>query len=261
MEYIELSYWQIALASLLILVNAAASLWLQLGLGRLLLIAAIRTVGQLLLVGLILEWVFRLNTWSSVVTVMACMTAIAGAAAVRRTPRRYAGIWLNSVVSVWASSWLVTGSALFGIVNVEPWYQPQYSIPLLGLILGNTLNGISLGLGRLTDELIAKRTLVETFLALGATRWEAAQPVVQDAIRTGMIPIINSMMVAGLVSLPGMMTGQLLAGVRPMEAVKYQIVIMFLVASGTTLGVVGVVLLSYERLFSRSHQLRSEAIH
>ena len=119
----------------------------------------------------------------------------------------------------------------------DPWRQPQYTIPLLGMILGNTLNGISLGLGRLTEELAVRRDQVELLLSLAHTRWEAARlRAVRQAVRTGMIPTINAMMVTGIVSLPGMMTGQLLSGVDPVDAVKYQIVIMFLIASGTALG-------------------------
>jgi energy-coupling factor transporter ATP-binding protein EcfA2 len=137
---------------------------------------------------------------------------------------------------------------------VKPWYAPQYAIPLLGKILGNTLNGISLGLDRLGSELAARRAEVEALLALGATRWEAARQPIQQAVRTGLIPIINSIMVVGIVSLPGMVTGQILAGASPLEAVKYQIVIVFLFASGTALGTVSVVLLSYRRLFNSSHQ-------
>ena len=101
---------------------------------------------------------------------------------------------------------------------------------------------------------------IEALLALGATRWEAARQPVQQAVRTGLIPIINAMMVVGIVSLPGMMTGQLLAGVSPIEAVKYQIVIMFLRASGTALGTVAVVLLSYRRLFNDDHQFLGSLI-
>ena len=101
------------------------------------------------------------------------------------------------------------------------------------MILGNTLNGISLGLDRLGEQLASKRDQVETLLALGATRWEAARAFIQQAVRTGMIPMINSMMIVGLVSLPGMMTGQLLGGTPPEQAVRYQIVIMFLLAAGT----------------------------
>ena len=119
------------------------------------------------------------------------------------------------------------------------------------MILGNTLNGISLGLDRLGNELASKRDQVDTLLALGATRWEAARGSIQQALRTGMIPTINMMVVVGLVSLPGMMTGQLIAGQSPEQAARYQIMILFLIAAGTSMGTVGVVLLGYLRLFSQ----------
>jgi len=253
-SYLQLSYLQVGLAALLILINGAISLALRLGLGRRLLLAAIATVVQLVFIGLVLQWVFRLNRWYAVFGIMLVMTLVAGNAAVARTPFRSPGIWLNSIVSVWSSSWLVAAIALFGILHVEPWYSPHYAIPLLGMILGNTLNGVSLGLDRLGSELFAHRAQVEALLALGATRWEAAQRPIQEAVRTGMVPTINAMMVVGIVSLPGMMTGQLLAGVAPVEAVKYQIVIMFLISSGTALGIVSVVLLTYRRLFNKNHQ-------
>ncbi|MGB5344162.1 MAG: ABC transporter permease, partial [Thermoanaerobaculia bacterium] len=128
------------------------------------------------------------------------------------------------------------------------------------MILGNTLTGISLGLDRFTGALTQGRDRVELLLSLGGTRWEAALPAIREAARTGMIPILNSMTVVGIVSLPGMMTGQLLAGVSPVQAVKYQIVIMFLIASATALGTVGAVLLSYLRLFSKQHQFRFDAL-
>lgn len=253
-SYIELSYWQVALAALLVLVNGAISLALRLGLERQLLVAAVRMSVQLFLIGLILQWVFSVSRWYVVLPLMVLMTLTAGIAAVQRSEHRYRGIWINSIISVWASSWTVAAIAVFAIVRVEPWFEPQYAIPLLGMILGNTLSGISLGLDRFGAELDTRRDQVETLLALGATRWEAARLPIRDAIRTGMVPIINSMVVAGIVSLPGMMTGQLLAGVDPIEAVKYQTVIMFLIASGTALGTTGVVLLSYHRLFNAHHQ-------
>ena len=253
-DYLELSYFQVGAAALLILINGAISMVLRLGLERRLLLAAVRTVAQLLLIGLVLQWVFALSRWYVVVALMLVMALIAGVAAVRRTGRRYPGIWWNAILSVWASSWLVAAAALFGIVDVHPWFRPQYAIPLLGMILGNTLNGISLGLDRLGEELTGRRGEVEGLLALGATRWEAARRAVRRAVRTGTVPIVNTMMVVGIVSLPGMMTGQLLAGVDPVQAVKYQVVIMFLLASGTALGTVAVVLLSYRRLFNPRHQ-------
>ena len=248
--YLVLSYYQVGLAALLILINGGISVLLRLGLERRLLVAAACTVVQLLLIGLVLEWVFRVSRWYVVLALMLAMTLIAGVAATQRARFRYPGIWLASIASVWASSWVMGSLALFVLVRVRPWYAPQYAIPLLGMILGNTLNGISLGLDRLGGELAGRRAQVEAALALGATRWEAAREPIQQAVRTGLIPILNSMMVVGIVSLPGMMTGQLLAGASPLQAVKYQIVIMFLIASGTALGTVSAVLLSYRRLFN-----------
>jgi putative ABC transport system permease protein len=252
--YLQLSYFQVGLSAMLILINGAISVLFKLGLERRLLFAAFATVAQLLLIGFVLDWVFRLNRWYLVLTLLVAMTLIAGTAAVQRTHMRYPGIWLSSIISVWASSWAMGALALFVLVGVRPWYAPQYAIPLLGMILGNTLTGISLGLDRLGGELAARGAQVEALLALGATRWEAARRPIQEAVRTGLIPIMNSMTVVGIVSLPGMMTGQILAGASPLEAVKYQIVIMFLIASGTALGTVSVVLLSYRRLFNLSHQ-------
>jgi putative ABC transport system permease protein len=211
-------------------------------------------VAQLLLIGIILEWAFRVDRWYVVLALMIVMTLVAGAAAIQRTPVRYPGIWVRSITSVFASSWLIGALALFVIIRVRPWFAPQYIIPLLGMILGNTLNGVSLSLDRLGGELRGRRYEVEALLSLGATRWEAARPLIEQAVKTGLIPTINAMMVVGIVSLPGMMTGQILAGASPVEAVKYQIVIMFLLASATALGTVSVVLLSYRRLFNQDHQ-------
>jgi putative ABC transport system permease protein len=251
---------RLALSGLLILVNVALSLALRLGLSRSLLVASGRMVVQLLLVGFVLEWLFRQDNAPLIVLLGVTMAMIAGVSAVQRTRRRFAGIYLNSLLSVMASSALVTGLAVTGVIQPQPWYNPQYLIPLLGMVLGNTLNGISLGLDRFMEGLRSERNWVETALALGATRWEACQEVVRDAIRVAMIPTINSMMVMGLVSLPGMMTGQILEGAAPAAAVRYQIVILFMVASATALGVFGVVGLAYRRLTSSDHQLRLDRL-
>lgn len=260
MTYQPLTTGQVALAATLIAINGGISLALGLGLGRRLLIGATRMVIQLSIVGLVLAHVFAIAHWGLVLGLGLWMASVAGISAVGRTKRRFPGIWTASLLSMWASSWLVTGLALGPILGAAPWYRPQFAIPLLGMILGNTLNGIALGLDRLLDGLADGRAQVELLLSLGATRWEAARPTVQAAIRTGMIPITNVMMVAGLVSLPGMMTGQMLAGVPPAQAVRYQIVILFLIAAGTALGTIGVVLGSVPRLFNGRHQFLAHRI-
>lgn len=255
MSYYPLSYLDVALAAALILINGIVSVALRLRMERSLLLASVRTTVQLLLVGFVLQWVFAVDRWYVVVAMLLVMTLIAGYTAAARNERRFAGMWISTLLSMGISSWIITAYALLVVLRgIDQWYQPQYAIPLMGMVLGNTLNGISVGLGTLTSELALRRGEIDSALTLGATRYEAALPTLRQAIRLGMTPIINSMMVVGLVSLPGMMTGQLLSGTSPIEAVKYQIMIMFLVASATALGTVGVVALSYLHLFSSDHQ-------
>jgi len=260
-SYLAIGYWQLGFAAVLIVVNLALSIWLRLGLARSLVVASVRMVAQLLLVGMVLGYVFALRHPAPVVGIGLVMVLFAGVSAVNRTGRRFPAVYLSSLLSVFAASYLVTGAALLGILQVSPWYKPQYAIPLLGMVLGNILNGVSLSLDRFMDGVVRERAWIESELALGATRWEAGHGLVQASLRTGMIPTINSMMVMGVVSLPGMMTGQLLAGAAPGEAVRYQIVIVFMIAAATALGALGMVLLAFRALFNGQHQLRTERLH
>ncbi|MBE7385512.1 MAG: iron export ABC transporter permease subunit FetB [Leptolyngbya sp. SIO1E4] len=259
-DYLPIDNWQLALAAALILINIFLSLSLRLGLARRLGVAALRMVIQLLLVGYVLGWIFALDNPLWVLLLVLTMSAIAGNASVNRTRRRFPSIYWNSLVSILAASAFVTGLLVEGIIHIHPWYDPQYVIPLLGMVLGNALTGTSLALDRLMEDLVSRRSQIESLLALGATRWEAASGTLKEALRTGMIPTINSMMVLGLVSLPGMMTGQMLAGVNPTNAVRYQIVIYFTLAAGTALACIGVILLSFYALFSPKHQLLLERL-
>lgn len=259
--YIELTNGQVALAALLIVINGVVSMALGLRLEKTLVIASFRTVIQLALVGFVLSWVFAVDRWYVVIAIASVMTIVAGFAAAGRSKRTFPGIRVIATTSVWSCAWLLTGYVLLVVFRDLPhWYEPQYAIPLLGMVLGNTLNGISVGLSTLTESLMRSRDQVETRIALGATRWEAAAEPMREAVRTGMIPIVNSMMVVGLVSLPGMMTGQVISGMDPTQAVRYQIVIMFLIAGATALGTVSVVVLSVNRLFDANHRFRVEIV-
>jgi putative ABC transport system permease protein len=259
--YVAIDNVQLALAAALIGINLILSIRLQLRLEKQLWIGSVRMTVQLLLIGYILNWIFTLQSAWLVLGVTLLMTLLAGQSAVSRTKRRYPGMFWNSVVSIFASSALMIGVIVTSIIRVEPWYSPQYVIPMLGMILGNALTGISLALDRLTEDLTVRREQIESLLALGATRWEAAQQSIQEAVRTGMIPTINQMMVMGTVSLPGMMTGQIIAGANPTDAVRYQIVLIFAIAAGTGLAIMGIVLLGFRALFNAEHQLRLDRLH
>lgn len=253
--YTHLSAGQLSIAALLVLASAVASLVLSLGLERRLVVATLRMVAQLFVVGLILNWVFSLDHPAAVALVLLTMTVIAGVSASWRTGASYRGMLASGLAAVTFGSWTASAVALLVVVRVHPWYSPQYAIPLVGMILGNTMNGVSLGLDRLTSELVARRGQVESALALGATRWEAALPIIRSSVRTALIPTINTMAAAGIVTLPGMMTGQMLAGASPLDAVKYQMVIMFLMTFAIVAGSILAAALAFRRLFTADHQL------
>lgn len=257
---IPIGIFELVLAAGLLLINVVLSVTLRLGLARSLLVAATRMVIQLALVGLVLDWIFRARDPLAILAMATVMAALASIAAVRRTRRRFPGVYWNSLVTITASSFVVTSFTLSVVVRPDPWFDPQYLIPLHGMLLGNALTGISLGLDRFTQYCVDRRSRIEALLALGATRWEAAIDPVRDALRTGLVPTLNSMAIMGIVSLPGMMTGQILAGADPGVAVRYQIMIMFMIASCVALATTGVVFLAYLRLFSARHELRFDRL-
>jgi putative ABC transport system permease protein len=258
---ILLSYGDLAIAALLLLLNAGLSLWLKLGLEKRLLVATARMIVQFTLMGLVLVWLFtNVSLWFTGLAALV-MVLFAGREAIARQDRRFSGLWGYGIgtTAMAMAGILVTVFALVQI-RPEPWYHPQYAIPLLGMMLGNAMNGVSLGLNNLTNGAARERIAIETRLALGQTREEALRPVVREALRTAMLPIINSMAASGIVFLPGMMTGQILAGVDPEEAVKYQLLIMFMVAGGTALGAFGAVIGGARRLSDARHRLRLDRI-
>ena len=256
----HLAELDLLIAAGLVVVAGAISVAMRLGVARRLAVASVRTVVQLTLIGYTLQWIFGLDSAPLVMAWLGVMIIAAGRAAVVRASRMYRGVlahaWLTLAISAMVTTLTVTGA----IIGVRPWYEPQYLIPLLGMCLGNTLTGLSLCLDGLLEALDLRRDEVELRLCLGATRWEAARPMLQDAIRRGMVPIINSMSVVGLVSLPGMMTGQILAGADPLQAVKYQIVVMFMLAATTAVGCMAMTLLAFRSLFNHQHQLQSGKI-
>ncbi len=260
--YLALSYWDVALAALFLLVNAGLSFWLQLGLGRQLTVAAARMVVQLLLIGLLLKTVFDLASPWLTAGVGLAMIGFATREVWARQERRLKGAWgfaLGGGAMAFAAT-LVIVVGLATLIQPDPWWTPRFALPLFGMILGNALTGVSLGLDTLSATLDRERRAVEAQLLLGATRWQAVRPVTRRALRSGMMPIINAMAATGVVSLPGMMTGQIVSGVEPTEAVKYQLLIMFLIAGATALGVLLAVLGAVRRLTDRRHRLRLDRL-
>ncbi len=252
---IFLTYSDIALASSLIIIVIVLSWRLRLQLTTTLLIAAVRTVVQLSFIGLILAWIFAREQWYEVLVILTIMTLIAGSAAKNRVKRHYKGLLTDTLIAVSASGILVTAIAIVMILHVQPWYTPQFVIPILGLILGNSLTAISLTSNQLINAFHEQQGRIEMMLSLSARPFEAVHDPIRSAIINGMTPTLNSMLVVGIVSLPGMMTGQILAGADPTQAVRYQIVTMFLICVSSMLGCTISALLIYRRFFNKHKQL------
>ena len=262
LSYIALSNGDLLLASLLVLANAALSLALDLGLHKRLFMASVRMVVQLFLMGMVLTTLFRLlSPWLTGLAVVV-MVGFAGREVAERQERRLLGWWSYGLGtgSMMLAAVLVTVLALTSALRPEPWYDPRYALPLLGMILGNTMTGVSLGLNSLTNGLYLRRAAVEARLMLGEDRRTAFAPVVRQSLRQALMPIINVMSATGVVSIPGMMTGQILGGVPPQEAVKYQIMILFLIAGGVGLGALAAVYGSAWVLSDSRHRLRLDRL-
>lgn len=262
MSIIALTPYDLILAGLLVLALAGLSYRMQLGLAKQITIAALRTTVQLLLIGLVLRAVFAHVELGWITLLAAVMLAAAGREVMARQKRRFSGWWGFGAGSsaMFISSFTVTVLALNVIISPAPWYDPQYAIPLLGMLLGNTMTGIALAMNHLAQTAWQQRSVIEARLLLGQTRMQAVADIRRESMRTGMIPIINAMAAAGIVSLPGMMTGQILAGNPPTEAVKYQVLIMFLITAGTGFGTIAAILLASRRLFDQRHRLRLDRL-
>lgn len=259
---ITLDTFDLILAGTLVILLVGLTWRLRLGLAGQLTIAALRTVVQLLLIGLVLRALFAQShpLWISLMAII--MLAVAAREVSQRQQRPFKGSWNFTLgaTAMFLSSFSVTVLALTIMVQADPWYHPQYAIPLLGMLLGNTLNGISLAVDRLTQAAWQQRAIIEARLLAGQDWRESIAEIHRDCVRAGLTPIINAMAVAGLVSLPGMMTGQILAGADPVEAVQYQILIMFLISAGSGLGTLAAVWLSGRRLFDERQRLRLDRL-
>lgn len=232
---IELDFTDLGWALAMVAIAIGLSAWQELGLEGSIAIAAARTLIQLILVGYVLAIVFdpeAKNPWL-VLAVLAIMVTTASMVSSNRISKKIK----NLLPLVWGSIFISTALTLaytnLLILQPQPWYEPQYLIPLAGMILGNAMNAGAIAGERLVTTINGSQLEIETHLSLGSTPQQAVKQYRKDAIKAGLIPILNTMTVVGIVTLPGMMTGQMLSGVSPLDAASYQILIMFVLALAT----------------------------
>lgn len=239
------------------LIGAAIALsrWQGLGLEGQFAIATGRAVLQLLVVGYLIAAIFALDHPLPVLAILFVMVSIAAIVARNRIDPKLKDLIFPVWGSILLGTLLTLGYVLALIVQPSPWYSPQYFIPLAGMMLGNAMNSAALTGERLMSLIEQNQLVVETHLCLGATPRQAIAPFRKDAIRVGLIPVLNQMLVVGIVSLPGMFTGQVLAGSDPLNAASYQILILLSIAFSNLLTALLVVEGVFSRCFNRNFQL------
>ncbi len=223
---VDISWVKLAMFSLVLVVPFAINARYKLGIAQDTAISVVRMALQLILIGIYLEYLFHLNSllvnilWLAVMLVVGAST-IAGKARLPRKP-----LMLPLLAGLICGLFPLLFAMTVGLVRPTPLYSAQYMIPLAGMLLGNSLSSNIIALQNLFNAFEERKTEYEAAISLGASPKYASFPFVQEALRKSMAPTLASMTATGLVTLPGMMTGQILGGASPMVAIKYQLVIM-----------------------------------
>ena len=253
--YIHITYSDLIVALALIGIAILISRWQKLDMERDMAVGTVRAFVQLLAVGIVLQQIFNAARWYWVLLALGVMTSVAGWNAMQRQSGSRRGVFGLMTGAIALASALTLAIVIGVVLKVRPWYQPQYVIPIAGMIIGNAMNGAALVVGRLRSEILHRRNQVEAALALGASGRIASAAALREALRAAMIPTINSLMTVGIVQLPGMMTGQIISGARPVDAVRYQIVVLLMIAAATALTAILAGFRALSLFFTPAHQL------
>ncbi|NOY77596.1 MAG: iron export ABC transporter permease subunit FetB [Calditrichaeota bacterium] len=255
-KIIDLTLLQLLFTYTLVVFVFAIAAIRRLKLGKDIFVSAARMTVQLLILGLVLKFVFAIQSWILVLLIFIWMVFWAAQSVIQRTGIRFKGMYKIVFLSLLVGGGSVTLFFVLGIVHPDPWYDPRYFIPLAGMIMGNSMNGSALALERFYSDVKQNRLRIETLLSLGATSSESSGDAFQKGFRAALLPPLMAMSSMGIVSIPGMMTGQILSGTPPMIAVKYQIAIMTAILGTVALN--ALLILHFERklLFNKYHQLQ-----
>lgn len=242
----------------LMLLPLAVFFYLQLGLVRQTLEGILRMTIQLFLVGLYLKYVFQLNNPFVSLLWVAVMLIVANLSILNKAGLKRGMFFWRSLAGIAGSTLLAGGWFILVAIRPEPIYDARYMVPIIGMILGNCLRGNVLSLERFYSGIRKNENEFMTYLMLGATLREAVRPYLRDAVKAAVNPSIATMATMGIVSLPGMMTGQILGGVMPMEAIKYQIGIMICIFTAMVVAALVNILLSLPVAFDDHQRLKQD---
>ncbi|MFH1686444.1 MAG: iron export ABC transporter permease subunit FetB [bacterium] len=244
----------VGLAVILVAIAMAAGHWWRLPVAKGMALGSVRAFVQLIAVGYALHFVFDLQSIWLILGCFAIMMTVGAHAAAGRVKALKGAFWITLTAILVGSVFTLSTMLLVKIIT----WEARFIIPLAGMIIGNSMNATALAIDRLCSDIRTNRLAVETSLALGKSWRQAAGPFMRAAARTGMVSILNFMKTVGIVALPGAMTGMILAGAEPLDAVMLQLIVAYMLLAATTLSSIVAAELTVRRFFTTAHQLRHD---
>ncbi|KZV62392.1 UPF0014-domain-containing protein [Peniophora sp. CONT] len=257
----DLQWQNVALALSFVAFNAALSYGLQLGVGSSLITAAARCVIQLTLVSYILERIFNTNHPAAVAGIALLLNVLAAFEIVaNKCKMRYPRMFFVVLAAMTLSTIPVSIIGIRFAMSVNPFWKPEQYIPIVGMLCGSTISNLVVSLSFVLQELNENRDKTETYLAFGASRFEACKPIAKSALRLALTPTINQMSVLGIISIPGMMTGAILGGSSVIQAARLQMIIMFMLSASSALATIISIVCTLAICVDGQHRVRAERI-
>ncbi len=253
----DLSVFQLSIAYIFVLIMLIIFKSRGIKREKQILIATTRMTLQLTIMGYVLMFVFNNPSWYLTSLMIVIMISFAIYNIIKRV-KIIMSKELQKIVafSIIIGALLTAAFFIIVVLSVRPWFNPQYFIPISGMIIGNSMTGIALGANKLCSDMEEKRVEIENSLMLGSTPFAATKAIVNNAFDSAILPTMNNMLTMGIVSLPGMMTGQILSGTFPITAIKYQIGIMLAILGSTAVSTVLFVTLGYRTFFTKDNRLK-----
>jgi putative ABC transport system permease protein len=249
---VDISLGEVAASLALVALAVAVSFWRRAELEQDLAVAVLRSFVQLTAIGYVIQAIFDSDSLWLVAALFAVMIGF-GAFTANSRARAVPGALGPLVLALTAAAAITLGLVLgLGVFEAEP----RYLVPVGGMVIGNSMTAAAVALNRLADEVRGQAPLIESILALGGTSRQAAAGLVTRSLRSGMIPLIDSTKTTGIVFFPGTMVGMLVAGAEPLDAVRLQLILLWILLGSVALAALIAVSLGYRGFFTPAHQLR-----
>ncbi|MEA2451026.1 MAG: UDP-glucose/iron transport system permease protein [Thermoleophilaceae bacterium] len=243
---------QVAAALALTAVAVGISIWQRVDIERDVVVAVVRSFVQLTAMGYVIKLIFEQDNLlfvAALLTLMVVFGAFTARSRARKVPNAFWPLLIGLAVAAATTLGLVLALGIF-----DP--TARYLVPVGGMVIGNSMTAAAVVLDRLGDEVADQGDRIEATLALGATATEAVRPVLRRSLRSGMIPLVDSTKTTGIIFFPGTMVGMLLAGADPVDAVRLQLILLWLLMGSVALSALTAMLLAYRNFFTPAHQLR-----